>query len=325
MKGATRTTLDKSYILSRISEEEIFRKLVGDFKIGETFCNPLRGERTESTIIREIDGRLKMKDYGDSRYNGDCFDLVMFVNSCSYDEALRLIEKDFSLSSGNTLIHLPPKNNIETKPPVFKIITRAPTQEELRYWEDYHLGLDDLKAEEIYFPETIWRNNQKIGNALLTYCYWYEELQAWKLYRPHGEIGKRTWYTRRKWDSGIPNDYMENKSSFKGCDKAILATSKKDKMVLRKALELDCIGNIQAENLNAIKDEDMEYIKANSNTQYVAGDRDKAGKVFTWLLTNEFGFKHVNPPDDKPKDFADWGRDYGLEEIRNHFKIKAII
>lgn len=325
--------LSKEYILKKVSEYEIFRRVLGvDFKINESFCNPLRAESNESAIVREFSNegmgrwgkKLVLKDYGDSSYNGDCFDLVQKENGCNFYEALELIEKQFDLKSGRIIISKKPEI-VDSTPPQFQVITRSPTQEELKWWETYHQGLQDLKSENIYFPKEIWRNKKKIPITILTYCYFYPELQAWKLYRPHGRLGKKIYYQDRKWDSGIPNNLMENKGNIVNQKKAFIATSKKDKMVLRQALQINNIANIQSENLEAINDVDMLSIKETTEEQFICGDRDEAGKKFSWLLTKEFGFKHVNPPDDMPKDFADWGRDYNLPPIKEHFIKKGII
>lgn len=316
--------LTRDYVLSKVSQYEIFRRLLGDFKIGEGFCNILRGEKKESAIVRVFDGKLVLKDYGDSRFNGDCFDLVQFVNNCSFYEALERIDKDFNLSSLQIYKSVKLEDTVAA-PPIFHVITRSPDREDLKWWKMFHQGLDDLKRENIYFPKEIWRNRQKIPITLRTFCYFYPELNAFKLYRPDGKVGKKVWYHERKWDSGIPNTVLEGKENILNCSKAFVATSKKDKMVLLKALEMDCICNIQAENIDAIDDENMEYIKANSEEQYICGDRDAAGKRFSWILTKEFGYKHVNPPDDMPKDFAAWGKDYGLKPINEHFKNKGLI
>jgi hypothetical protein len=322
-----KSLLTKESILERISEYDIFRSILGNFKIGVSFCNPLRGENKPSAIIRQINGKLILKDYVAEEYNGDCFHLVQHENNCSFYEALQVIEKNFNLGNPEPSKIITWKQPVikEFKPPLIQVETRNPTKEELHYWNLHHLDLIDLK--DIYFPKSIYRNRKKVylSDNILTFCYWFEEEKAWKIYRPYGKTGGDVPIHLRKWDSSLRFDYIEDLEAIKGVDNAFVATSRKDKMVLKKALGVTGLCNIQGENIAAINDKDMQFIKNNSRKQYTCGDRDQAGKTFSWLLTNEFGFLHVNPPDDKPKDFADWAREEGLIPILNHFRIKKIV
>ena len=67
---------------------------------------------------------------------------------------------------------------------------------------------------------------------------------------------------------------------------------------------------------------------------YCSADNDLKGNAYSWSMTNNYQFKHVNVPYNIPdlrkpgsycSDWADLARDYGIEHVYNHFIIKNII
>ena len=189
------------------------------------------------------------------------------------------------------------------------------------------------ERENIFQPKEIWRNKKRIplGN-LLTFAYIYNDIDKCKIYRPFA--AKRTITTpinQWKWDSNVPFNYIDNIHSItSSCNMAVLAKSKKDRMVLMKALNTDCIADVQAEDPACLSQESLNILKS-IEKRYVISDNDKKGKEFSWWLTKEHQFKHVNVPDKyltsipKCTDFADLCYYYGIDVVINHFKQKQII
>ena len=63
---------------------------------------------------------------------------------------------------------------------------------------------------------------------------------------------------------------------------------------------------------------------------WISYDSDPAGKKASIKITKEFGFKHINVPDnyweeDGIKDWADVYNKYGSNPIIEHFKKKGLI
>jgi hypothetical protein len=275
---------------------------------------------------------------GDSQFRGDIWKFVQQIGQYkTYDEVLRAVDTQLQLGirSGSPVTYSPvvqwvqPKA-VEKPPPLIQVVTRKFTKEELHYWEEYYQGLDDLMREKIYAPKEIYVNRKRIPKGEMAFCYFFEEIERWKVYRPYAERRtKDTPVERWKWMGNVPFDYLEGKWNIAGCDTAILTKSRKDSLVLKKALSLECVCNVQAEDPACLSDDTIEFIKMNSQRQVAVMDADKKGKEFSWWLTREHGFKHCNVPEvyreEGIKDFADMAKRYTPEVVKQHFISKKII
>jgi hypothetical protein len=333
--GEKQRDITAESIRKKITDYDIFRKLLGiDFKINIPFCNELRGERSESAIIREIDGHLVMKDYGDKRYCGSPFYVWGNHYGMNYNDALKDIERSFLLNEKravqqSVITWKQPTRSVST-PPLIDFTYRKPTKAELSYWDAYYIGLEDLKKDNVYFPREIWRNKSLLPSSSdLTFIYYYPEVDKVKLYRPFGLSGRHIPPHLRKWDASLPNTYMENLPEMANSDAIILTKSKKDRLTLMNVLETTKVCSIQSETISCIDDESMDFIQQNSRLRIAAIDNDKTGKACSFALTEGFGFKHINVPDGLTKkngkpitDFSDWIKETSSRTVRHHFDIK---
>jgi len=334
--------LEKEDILRRITPYDIYRLYQGSFKLNDVCVNYHRGEKNPSLIIStRLSSQLRHKDFGDKDWSGDCFNFVQQIHRCDFGTALKIIDRDFCLGLTNgkvvnnkQIITWGQPEVEEKRPPLFQIIYYSHmSRQALDYWKKFGVTEADLRKEHIYQPAEIWRNRKKIpmGN-LMTFAYHYPEIDKWKIYRPFAP--KRTESTpinQWKWDSNVPFDYIDNMSAIKGdCTAMFLAKSKKDRLVLMNALGTDCIADVQAEDAGCLTFENLEQFKT-VDKRYIISDNDKKGKEFSWWLTKEHGFKHVNVPDkyllETPKctDFADLCYHHGMEAVISYFKTKQII
>lgn len=338
------TLLNKENILNRVSEADIImafwpagKKLAWNRAIS----SPFRQDDAPSFIIGNKYGHITYKDMGDYSYRGDVWKFVQQIqNLYTFQEVLQIIDSRFmlGLSKGepikgkSTIITWePPK--IELKPPPFiQVVTRKFNKTELDWWAQYFIDRQDLKEEYIYAPKEIYRNRRKLPNTELTFCYYYPEIEKWKIYRPLCDgKGKKVPVHQRKWDTNVqPFDYVEHLDKIQNCDIAYLEKSRKDRIVLKKALELDCIAVTNAEDPSCLSDEAIQHLKKNSRIQVTISDNDKKGKEFSWYLTTEHGFRHCNVPDHYLEkgvtDFADMAKyTRSLETVRQHFASKGLL
>jgi hypothetical protein len=343
VKGKVKSsTLEKDDILSKITTYDIYRFYQGPFNINEVCINYHRGETNPSLIISSrLSVNLKHKDFGDKNWSGDCFNFVQQIFSCDFPTALRIIDRDFGLGftdgkvkKDRKVITWEQPEIEEKRPPLFQVIYYSTMPKKaLDYWDKFGVGADMLKKENIYYPAEIWRNRKKIpmGN-LLTFAYHYPDIDSWKIYRPFAPRRQDdTPINQWKWDSNVPFDYIDNMKAITGeCPAVYLAKSKKDRLVLQNALQTDCIADVQAEDAGCLSFDNLEKFKQ-VDRRYIISDNDKKGKEFSWWLTKEHGFKHINVPDnyliDLPKctDFADLCYYHGMDIVTNHFKSKGII
>lgn len=343
IKGKKKSSsLEKEDILDKITPYDIYRYYQGPFTVNDVCVNKHRGEKNPSLIISSrLSYQLRHKDFGDKNWSGDCFNFVQQIYNCDFPTALRVIDRDFCLGLTDKKVNNQRKiitweqPEIEAKrPPLFQVIHYANMPKEaLKYWAKFGVGESDLKREHIYYPAEVWRNRKKIVlGQLMTFCYYYPNIDKWKIYRPFApKRQESTPINQWKWDSNVPFDYIDNMGAIKGdCDRVFLAKSKKDRLVLQNALQMTCIADVQAEDAGCLTLENLEQFKQ-VEKRYIVSDNDKKGKEFSWWLTKQHGFKHVNVPDyyleatPKCTDFADLCYHHGMETVTNHFKEKGII
>lgn len=333
--------ITKQEVFNIISPFDVYMRFFGKFVPNVPVCNHLRGEDDPSFIIGTKTGEWRHFDFGNEYWRGDCVDLVQQIYGCNYMDALKIIDKEFKLgictgqiSKSRDVITWKKPVEIITPPPFFQVITKRHTKEMLSWWNQYHQDLQDLKRENIYCPSKIYRNRKllPLKESLLTFCYYEETTDSWKLYRPNGKSGKNVPTNERKWDSNIKFDVVEGLSNINSCETAIVSKARKDSMVLKKALGTNCCCNVQAEDPACMTSETIQYIKNNSKSQVITSDSDKKGVSFSWWLTKEHDFRHCNVPYNTYdhnskliKDFADWAKFYGIETVTKHFKNKGII
>lgn len=336
IKGKKKVLINKELILSKITPFDIYRLYQGPFSLNHVLVNKFRGEKTPSLIIgNKLRTSLTHKDFGDGSWKGDCFDFVQQIHNCDYDMALRIIDRDFNLGMGSEkldkhVITWKSPQIIMKPPPLIQVIPRKLSKDEWSYWGCYHQGEEDIKREYIYTPKEIWRNKKKIWlGDLMTFCYYYPAIDRWKIYRPHApkregvDIPLHLW----KWDTNVPFDHIEDLECIRNAKLGVLGKSKKDKMVLRKALELETVCNTQAEDPACMTKEALDIFDT-CERKLAVTDNDKKGKEFSWWLTDNFGFRHCNVPDKEQlcTDFADMSCVYkSLAVVREHFKRKRFI
>lgn len=341
IKGKHKITLTTEAILKKISTYDIYRFYNGPFKVNRVCVNKYRGEKDPSLIIgTKVSNELTHKDFGDYSWRGNAFNFVQQIHNCDFPTALLIIDRDFGLGivSGQDVKEKPAiiswkEPIIELKkPPIIQVTYSKMTKEALDYWARLGQGEEDLKRENIVQPISIWRNKKRVPMGdLLTFAYIYEDVDKCKIYRPFApKKTTDTPFNQWKWDSNVPFDYTDNIGCIPGCETMFLTKSKKDRMVLMKALQTDCIADVQAEDPACINDMKIKVFNSVPR-RYIISDNDKKGKEFSWWLTTHHGFKHVNVPDkyliSEPKctDFADLCYHYGIQAVIDHFKTKGII
>lgn len=333
MKGKKRELLTEEAILQRISEYDIYRFYLGrDFKLNRPMHSPMPGRKdaNPSFLIGNKNGFLYHIDFGDSFYRGRFVDFVKQINMMSdYYEVLLKIDKDFGLGISSESERKDYKKIVaEYKPdkslPKSYSLIQCKVRKifhtnELEWWKQFYQSESDLRNNHIYPVTELWidRQRQGISPTEMVFGYLYDD--KWKIYRPQAKNKKD------KWRTNVRNDTMDGLENIKGCDKALITKSKKDKMVIQKVFP--CVCAVQAENVAAINEVNLAYLRKESKSQWINFDSDAPGKKASWEYTTEFGFKHINVPDDlfPIKDFADMAKEKGLKAVEDYFKSKGLL
>jgi DNA primase len=332
IQGRKRINLTTDSILEKISDYDIYKFYMPhqNWKINVVTYSPFRNEKNPSMVIGYRGGVLRFCDFGDSSKKGGCFDFVMMLFNISLREAMLMIDRDFDLG----IVTESSTKNYErivsnyTQPTAtskreyfIQVKTRKFTHEELAYWNGYYQDVDDLRANNVYSIDTVYLNKQKfpIKDTELRFGYLYEG--HWKIYRPYAD-------KKNKWmPNNVPITMMDGLEDIKDCDVAFINKSKKDYMVMKKIYPCCCA--VQNEGLGCFSEENVTYLKENSERQILSFDSDEVGVKNSQLITEKFGFEYCNVPKlylgEGIKDWADLCKTHGLKTIEKYLTQKEII
>lgn len=315
------TTLED--ILAKVSEYQIFRYYLGkDFKIGKPISSPFHKDDNPSfSIMATSGGRLYFTDFANSEHRGTCIEFVMQLFGVNYYQAVAKVAGDFGISGQKT--NLNPVLATYREPKIEKIDTfiqvksRKFDQSELNYWKEFHISLPTLQKYNVFPVQKLWINRKAYPITNTELCFGYLIKDKWKIYWPHRA-------KRDKWKTNVPITWMWGMNNIpKGTNKAVITKALKDLMVLDSILPN--VAAVQNESTVSITPHNITLLKENSKEVYLNFDSDTAG-IVNCTFYNQFGFKWINCPlDSGVKDFADYGRKYGMKTIENYFKSKGII
>jgi len=333
IKGKRKTHLTVENVLKLVTEYDIFRWYMPEkgWKLNSVTLSPFRRERNPSFLIGTKHGRISFIDFADTSLRGDCCDFVrLLFNLPGIGDALLLIDKDFGLglADGKPTHHYKKvvgeykqPANLSKRYVLIQAKTRKFTKEELSYWNQYHQSEDDLKANGVYSIKELYLNKEKfpLKETELRFGYLYDG--HWKIYRPFGD--KKT-----KWvPNNVPITMMDGREDIKNCELAFINKSKKDYMVMKKVFPCCCA--VQNEGIACFSQENVEYIKANSDKQILSFDSDVTGVANSQQITKLFDFGYLNVPKrhlkEGIKDWADLAKAYGLKRIEDYLRFKTIL
>jgi hypothetical protein len=246
------------------------------------------------------------------------------------DDVLRMIDRDFGLGFlPGTSTEKYKEIQKEYKQPedlgkrysLIQVVTRKFTNEELAYWNQYYQSLDDLRANNVYSIKQLFLNRKKfpLKETDLRFGYFYDG--HWKIYRPFGD-------KKSKWvPNNVPITTMDGKEDIANCSVAFINKSKKDYMVMKKVFPCCCA--VQNEGVACFSDENVEYLKANSDRQILSFDADDVGVKNSQMITKLFDFEYANVPrkylSEGIKDWADLAKEHGLRAIISYLNEKKLL
>lgn len=320
-------------VLDKITEYDIFRWYMPDksWKLNRVTYSPYRNESNPSFIIGNKNGNLSFIDFADTSRRGDCFEFVKTLhNLSSMDDVLKLIDRDFHLGIASGVVTEEYKKIVsEYKQPedlgkrysLIQVITRKFNNDELAYWNSYHQSLQDLRDNNVYAVKKVYLNKSlfAIKDNELTFGYFYDG--HWKIYRPFAD-------KKIKWvPNNVPITTMDGKTDIKDCKIAFINKSKKDYMVMKKLFPCSCA--VQNEGLSCFSEENVEYLRANSEKQILSFDSDVVGVTNSQQITKIFDFGYLNVPKkyltEGIKDWADLAKIHGMEVIESYLKQKKLL
>lgn len=176
-------TLD--YILSRVTEYDIYARYIGQFKIGYIYNSPFREDKNPSFGIfrSRKTGKLLFKDHG----NGLCGDVIRFVQEytgiTNYNELLKQIVKDLNIKNNTVLKST--KAYEKSEETVIGVVRQEFTNVDKEFWQQFGITLDTLKKYNVssikyYLCDGIVKGIYKDESPM----YAYKVYDKFKIYRP---------------------------------------------------------------------------------------------------------------------------------------------
>lgn len=229
--------ITKEYILSRVSEKQIFAKYfnITEAEINDCICN--RNHKLHSPIRKDNNpsfgftygrsGKLKARDFA-GYFWGDCFDAVGYVlgknvsNNKDFKYILDHIASSFLLFESGTEINTPVVNTIHYNKIRTKIDVqiRDWTRYDLLWWARFAVNKTVLTYYDVYPIQYVWFD--KDINPYPRYehrgsdpCYGYyfgkdkDGFDLWKLYFPN----------RKRTD--IKPRFISNNNTVQGLNKIV--------------------------------------------------------------------------------------------------------
>lgn len=332
IQGKKKINLTTENILSIITSYDIFRYYMPNksWKLNVATNSPFRKDDSPSFIIGNKYGEYTYKDFGDSDKKGNCFKFVQQLYNCDFRTSLEMINRDFGLGLYGdaptidykviTSKYEQPEEFKEKKYSIIQAVTRKFRQEELDYWNQYHLDVQDLKDNNIYSVSKVYLNKQlfHLKETDLRFGYFYNG--HWKIYRPY-VTPKFKWIPNNVPITALDGELVRKEQPL------LIQKSKKDYMVMKK-LYPHCIA-VQNEDIGCFSEENVEIVTSISDKQILMFDSDPTGVKNSKKITEQFGFDYLNVPrtylSDGIKDFADLAKDYGMSTIEKILKKKKLL
>ena len=295
-------TLD--YILSRVSEYDIYARYLGKFKVGGIYNSPFRKDSNPSfgVFLSRKTGKLLFKDHG----SGECGDVIKFVQELkgihNYNEVLLQIVKDLKVTNDTILkASVVPVHN-ET---VIGIVRQPFTKIDIEYWGKYGISIPTLEKFDVnsikyYLCNGIVKGIYKDENPM----YAYKVFDKFKIYRPYGD-------KYAKWRNNLTEIDIQGWAQLpKNGNLLVITKSLKDVMAL---YEMGYTAISPSSESTFIPNVALEDVKKRFKRILLCFDRDRPGitnmrKVGLktglngFLVHKSFGTKDISDAVDK------WGQ-----------------
>ena len=215
------------YILSKVTEYDIYAHYLGQFKVGMIYNSPFRKDKNPSFGIfySKRTKQLLFKDHG----TGECGNVIKFVQlytgKTNYNDILQDIVAKLNITTDTKLDSS--KQYIPSQETVIGVVRQEFTDVDTNYWSQFHISIKTLKKFNVnsikyYLCNGVVKCIYKPENPM----YAYKVYNNFKVYRPLGDK-----YT--KWRNNLTEyDVQGYEQLPKKGDICIITKSLKDVMCL---------------------------------------------------------------------------------------------
>lgn len=301
-------TLD--WILSKVTEYDIYAKYIGQFKVGMIYNSPFRKDENPSFGIyySKRTKQLLFKDHG----TGECGNVIKFVSlftgKTEYNDILSDIVDKLNITNNTKLVSS--KQYIQPTKTVIGVVRQEFTDVDINYWKQFNISINTLKKFNVnsikyYLCNGIVKGTYKRENPM----YAYKVYNNFKIYRPLADK-----YT--KWRNNLTDYDIQGYEQLpqKG-DILFITKSMKDVMCLH---EMGYPAVSPSSESTFLPKDVLEQLKTRFKRIIILFDRDVAGVKRSRKLSRETGLEaiFINKKF-KAKDVSDAVKANSFEEIKN--------
>lgn len=301
-------TLD--WILSKVTEYDIYAKYIGQFKVGMIYNSPFRKDKNPSFGIyySKRTKQLLFKDHG----TGECGNVIKFVSlftgKTEYNDILYDIVDNLNITNNTKLVSS--KQYIPPTETVIGVVRQEFTDVDINYWKQFNISINTLKKFNVnsikyYLYNGIVKGTYKRENPM----YAYKVYNNFKIYRPLADK-----YT--KWRNNLTDYDIQGYEQLpqKG-DILFITKSMKDVMCLH---EMGYPAVSPSSESTFLPKDVLEQLKTRFKRIIILFDRDAAGVKRSRKLSRETGLEamFINKKF-KAKDVSDAVKANSFEEIKN--------
>ena len=215
------------YILSKVTEYDIYAHYIGQFKVGMIYQSPFRKDKNPSfgVFYSKRTKQLLFKDHG----TGECGNVIKFVqlytDKTNYNDILQDIVAKLNITPETKLDSS--KQYIPSTETVIGVVRQEFTETDIKYWNQFNISTKTLKKFNVnsikyYLCNGVVKGIYKPENPM----YAYKVYNNFKVYRPLGDK-----YT--KWRNNLTEyDVQGYEQLPKKGDICIVTKSLKDVMCL---------------------------------------------------------------------------------------------
>lgn len=301
-------TLD--WILSKVTEYDIYAKYIGQFKVGMIYNSPFRKDNNPSFGIyySKRTRQLLFKDHG----TGECGNVIKFVSlytgKTNYNDILEDIVSKLNITNSTKLASS--KQYIPLEETVIGVVRQEFTDIDLDYWSQFSISKDTLikfnvSSIKYYLCNGIVKGTYKPENPM----YAYKVYNSFKIYRPLADK-----YT--KWRNNLTSYDIQGYEQLPQKGNILFITkSMKDIMCL---YEMGIPAISPSSESTFIPKTVLEQLKTRFKRIIILFDRDVAGVRRSRKLSLETGlevmFIHKKY---KAKDISDAIKLNSFDEVKN--------
>lgn len=308
VKTPTNITLD--YILSKVTEYDIYTHYLGQFKVGAIYNSPFRKDNNPSFGIyySKRTKQLLFKDHG----TGECGNIIKFVSLftglTNYSDILNDIVNKLKITNDTKLVSS--KQYIPSTETVIGIVRQDFTLTDINYWSQFHISKETLKKYNVnsikyYLCNGIVKGIYKPENPM----YAYKVYNNFKIYRPLADK-----YT--KWRNNLTEYDIQGYAQLpKRGDILFITKSMKDVMCL---YEMGIPAISPSSESTFIPDKALNQLKKRFKRIIILFDRDTAGVKYLRKMSLKTGLEGMLVHKKfKAKDISDAVKLNGFETIKN--------